>query len=229
MPEPTPEAWAQIRHDYEHTDRPLAHICAEHEVTIPTVRYRMKVWGWTRRKPLIPRQGPPPVAVEAINDFHPPLEGEGRRAASQARCEPGWGGVQQLHPTPPPQEPAPGRAQARPGWEGEEGQVGRGEEAIVPRLRSAVARVLPAIEATIARLAAGPHHPREMEQAGRALSSLTRALRELNGLLAQHKAAGEDDEGPRDIDAFRKELTRRLRGLVDAQKQREREAKPGET
>ena len=44
MPEPTPEAWAQIRHDYENTDRPLAHICAEHDVTIPTVRYRMKLW-----------------------------------------------------------------------------------------------------------------------------------------------------------------------------------------
>jgi hypothetical protein len=61
MSEPTPEAWAQIRHDYEHTDKPLAHICAEHEITIPMMRYRMKRWEWTRRKPLIPRHGPPPV------------------------------------------------------------------------------------------------------------------------------------------------------------------------
>ena len=33
MPEPAPEAWAQIRNDYEQTDKPLAHICAEHDVT----------------------------------------------------------------------------------------------------------------------------------------------------------------------------------------------------
>ena len=46
MPEPAPEAWAQIRNDYEQTDKPLAHICAEHDVTVPTVRYRMKVWAW---------------------------------------------------------------------------------------------------------------------------------------------------------------------------------------
>ena len=63
MPEPTPEAWAQIRHDYEHTDKPLAHICTDHEITIPMLRYRMKLWDWTRRKPLIPRHGPPPVPV----------------------------------------------------------------------------------------------------------------------------------------------------------------------
>jgi len=40
------------------------------------------------------------------------------------------------------------------------------EAAIVLRLPSAVARLLPAVEATIARLAAGPQHPREPEQAG---------------------------------------------------------------
>ncbi len=62
MPEPTPDAWAQIRHDYEHTDRPLAHICFAHDITIPMLRYRMKRWEWRRRKPLVPREGPPPVA-----------------------------------------------------------------------------------------------------------------------------------------------------------------------
>jgi len=92
------------------------------------------------------------------------------------------------------------------------------EAAIVPRLQSAVARVLPAIEATIARLAAGPHHPREMEQAGRALGALTRTLRELNALLSEHNGragtAAEDDDTPEDIDAYRDELARRIRAFV---------------
>jgi hypothetical protein len=192
MPEPTPEAWAQIRHAYEHTDKPLAHICAEHEVTIPTVRYRMKKWDWTRRKPLVPREGPAEVMVELATSFAQttptptlPLAGGGSSGLAP-------------HPTPP----APGD----------------GEDAsIVPRLQSAVARVLPAIEATIARLAAGPQHPREMEQAGRTLSSLTRTLRELNALLAEHNArpgvvhpVDDYDDMPQDLDAFREALAHRI-------------------
>jgi hypothetical protein len=87
---------------------------------------------------------------------------------------------------------------------------------IVPRLQSAVARVLPAIEATLAKLGAAPMPPREMEQAARALSSLTRTLRELNGLLEQHKAPADRDDGPEDIDEFRLELARRMNAFVDA-------------
>ena len=99
------------------------------------------------------------------------------------------------------------------------------DSSIVPRLQSAVARVLPAIEATVARLAAGAAHPREMEQAGRALGALTRALRELNSLLSERQpaaagdaAAGEppDDNGPEDIVAFRLELARRMDEIVAA-------------
>jgi hypothetical protein len=86
---------------------------------------------------------------------------------------------------------------------------------IVPRLQSAVARVLPAIERTLAQLATQASHPREMEQAGRALASLTRTLRELNALLAQHAVSAEDDDDmPQDIDAFRFELARRITALV---------------
>ncbi len=93
------------------------------------------------------------------------------------------------------------------------------DKAIVPRLQSAIARVLPAIEAIVARLGAGPAHPREMEQAGRALAALTRTLRELNGLLGQHqKLAGnpdDDDPVPEDIDEFRAELARRIEAFVE--------------
>ncbi|MDO8876584.1 MAG: hypothetical protein Q8M24_23370 [Pseudolabrys sp.] len=196
MPEPTPEAWEQIRHDYEHTDRPLAHICDEHAITIPMLRYRMKKWDWTRRKPFVPRQGP--AAVEAAQ-------------VEQAAAF--------VPPTPTPTLPLSGGGSsvAAPhltyAAEGEEGSI-------VPRLQSAVARVLPAIEATIARLAAGPHHPREMEQAGRTLGALTRALRELTALLAQHRAEPGNDEPPpqQNIDEFRQELSRRLKGIIAARR-----------
>ena len=94
---------------------------------------------------------------------------------------------------------------------------------IVPRLQSAVARVLPAIEATLARLAAGPQAPREMEQAARALATLTRTLRELNALLASSQARAaprddDDDDLPEgmDIDTLREKLAQRIEAFMEA-------------
>jgi hypothetical protein len=244
MPEPTPEAWAQIRYEYENTDRPLAHICAEHGISIPTMRYRMKRWEWRRRKPLVPREGPPPVAVAPYGDtfLHPPLEGEGRRLERQ-RKPAGWGEAEEFaeHPTPEhvaPFHPTPpffrtdGRERPFAG-EGEKEEAPADATSIVPRLQSAVARVLPAIEATIARLAAGPYHARDMEQAGRTLSSLTRTLRELNTLLSQHNARAEAASDyydlPQDLDAVRDELARRINLFMESRKDEDWEAKPAET
>ena len=100
-------------------------------------------------------------------------------------------------------------------------QAGRGDEppdpaALAPRLQSAVARVLPAIEATLTKLTASPQRPRELEQTARALGALMRTLRELNALLAQQPArsAYDDDDFPEDIDAFRDELARRIDAFI---------------
>jgi hypothetical protein len=94
------------------------------------------------------------------------------------------------------------------------GPVGPG--AIVPRLQGAVGRVLPAIEAIVTRLATAPMPPREMERAARALAALTRTLRELNALLGQRQAREDDDDRPpRDVDALRRELARRLEAFID--------------
>ena len=43
------------------------------------------------------------AAFQALRSrFHPPLEGEGRQARSEATCEPGWGDSgRKIHPTPP--------------------------------------------------------------------------------------------------------------------------------
>ena len=219
MPEPTPEAWAQIRHDYEHTDKPLAHICAEHEITIPMMRYRMKRWEWTRRKPLIPRHGPPPVVPDIFSP--PPVRaangGEGSgvggdctsnaaspptplRLADASRSDPphrfAGGGMEQVAPS----DAAP--------------------IAIVPRLQAAAARILPAIEMATARLASGELNARDLEKTGRTLATLTRTLRELNALLLQQDAPlqPDDDPVPKDIDEFRFELARRIRGFIEARK-----------
>ena len=46
----TNEAWAQIRYDYEHTERPLGDICGEHGISTGTLRDRVRRWNWTRRR-----------------------------------------------------------------------------------------------------------------------------------------------------------------------------------
>jgi hypothetical protein len=64
-PEPTPEAWAQIRTAYEHTDRPIEDICIEHGTSSGTLRDRVRRWQWKRRRAPIPREGPPAAALVA--------------------------------------------------------------------------------------------------------------------------------------------------------------------
>jgi transposase-like protein len=221
-PDLTTEAWAQIRRDYEHSDKPIDDICAEHGISPNTLRDRRRRWGWAQRRPPISAEGPPPLPAparafdvaapslaEAIETATPPLPS----AHAPGPAESSASDESSLHPAAPPSPggdsaDAPTLAPAPPD-----------DGAIVARLQGAVARVLPAIETIVTRLAAGPTPPRELERAARALSSLTRTLRELNGLLDHHQAhatAIDDDPIPEDIDEFRRELARRMRAFVDA-------------
>jgi transposase-like protein len=199
MTDPSGERWTQMRYDYEHTDRPVADICAEHGISDGTLRDRVRRWGWSKRRAPIPREGPP--AVAALPDFSiapKPVE-DGRERPLVAAGE-------QAVPAAPvaPVTAAPADTD---------------QAAVAPRLQSAVARVLPAIEAIIARLSAQPLRPRELEQTARALGALTRTLRELNGLLAQQPLrAPDNDRTPVDIDTFRNEFARRIEALCAAHK-----------
>jgi transposase-like protein len=198
-PELTPEEWIQIRYEYEHTDKPVDDICLDHGVSPTTLRERMRRWRWTRRRQPISAEGPPPMPwVEPAAPLVPAV------APMRAPAPSVW--------IEPPSEPAP-NAPAPHATPRDEPPPGPSE--IVPRLQGAVARVLPAIEATVARLASGPMPPREMERAARTLTSLTRTLRELNELLTQHRArAADDDKGPENMDDFRAELIRKINAIV---------------
>ena len=57
----SPEAWAQVRYEYEHTDKPVDDICLDHGVSPSTLRDRMRRWRWTRRRQPISAEGPPPM------------------------------------------------------------------------------------------------------------------------------------------------------------------------
>ena len=61
MPPNSPPKWAQVRYEYEHTDKPVGDICFDHGISPGTLRDRMRRWGWTRRRQPIPAEGPPPM------------------------------------------------------------------------------------------------------------------------------------------------------------------------
>ena len=202
MPTLTPEAWAQIRADYEHSERPIEDICAAHGISSGTLRDRMRRWDWMRRRPPIPLDGPPPISP-------PPLAPTPLRAVAQAAAlvAPDVPADPAIAPAAPDALPVPHAATR----ETEHAPVEATPALIAQRLQGAVARVLPAIEATLGRLAAAGTHPREMEHASRALGALTRTLRELNALLGQHSAA---DDGPDNLDDFRLDLMRKMDAII---------------
>jgi hypothetical protein len=168
MPRLTPEAWAQIRYDYEHTDRPVEAICSEHGISSGTLRDRMRRWRWRRRRPPVPREGPPAclvveqaaaptgTAVIVVEPAPLPLAPDGRGAAPR------------ISPLAHLASLAPGESGPAP---------------LAPALQEAVTTVLPAIQHTLTRLAEGRSHPDDAAKYARALEALTRTLRDLSGLL----------------------------------------------
>jgi hypothetical protein len=200
MPTLTDEAWAQMRRDYEHTDKPIDEICAEHGISSGTLRDRVRRWDWTPRRLPIPAEGPPPLPAPRFDSPRaaaPPAV----PAASVPSAEP------EAAPAAPALAPLP----VDPAL-------------IAQRLQGAVARVLPAIETTLANLAATTAHPREVERAARALAALTRTLRELNALLGRYPVPDKDEA--KTLDEFRRELARKMDAVIAARQERSDGAQP---
>jgi hypothetical protein len=165
MPALTPDAWAQIRYDYEHTDRPVADICAEHGISSGTLRDRMRRWHWRRRRAPIPRQGPPAFLV-----------------VEQASVPSGTAVIVAKPSTPAPAEDGSGAASPVAALRPAAGDAAPLAPFLAPALQQAVTTVLPAIQQALARIAKGTHYADDEAKTARALEALTRTLRELSGL-----------------------------------------------
>jgi hypothetical protein len=207
-----PKAWAQICYEYESTDRPVEDICAGHGISSGTLRDRIRRWNLRRRRRPIPRERPPALVTPQL-EYRPAERAEHPHVRPTEDIDhPALAERREAQPLGPrfrgderreEDEPSPHLADDRP---------------IGERLSGAVARVMPALETTLASLAAGPMQPREMEQAARALGALTRTLRELNALLAQHRA----DTPEQSREELQQSLLRALEGVVA----RERDEQP---
>ena len=89
------------------------------------------------------------------------------------------------------------------------------------RACGAVGRQIAIIENIQATLM--PVQALQAERSARVLATLNKSLLEITEATKPDESmqADDDDAAPRDIDEFRRDLTRRLRGLVDAQRRRE--------
>jgi hypothetical protein len=166
MPTLTPDAWAQIRYDYEHTDRPVEDICAEHGISSGTLRDRMRRWNWRRRREPIPREGPPACLVVDGTIAPSGTAVIVAKPSAPAPAEDGSGAA------PPVAAVRPAEGDAAP---------------LAPALQEAVTTVLPAIQRELARIAQGRAYPDDAAKTARALEALTRTLRELSVLSSRHQ------------------------------------------
>ena len=97
------------------------------------------------------------------------------------------------------------------------------EMALAAKFHAAVAAQLEAIE-RIAKIIK-PSNQSEIEPVARASASVARSLRETKALIQPDNEAAADgddiddaDPIPRDIDTFRDELARRIRGIIETQR-----------
>jgi hypothetical protein len=92
--------------------------------------------------------------------------------------------------------------------------------ALAQLIMSLVERELRAAERIIERIAPGDQI--EAEHGARTLASISRTLREIEALNQPDQVTppdeADDDPVPRDIDEFRRELARRIRGFIEARR-----------
>ena len=92
--------------------------------------------------------------------------------------------------------------------------------ALALRIQQVVERQMDAVERVLAKIT--PSDQMEAEHGARALASVSRTLREIKALNTPEDKtppdAADDDPIPRDIDEFRRELARRIRGFIEARR-----------
>jgi len=208
----TDEQWQQVQSEYEYTDKPVTQIALDWGVSVGTIRNRRLAWNWRPRRPPVPREGPPRLPAPQIEAL-----------AAPSLVAPG-APVPQLEAAAPLLLPAQGPplvpmhagdATPAPGAPPAAELPGDPDTPTALRLQGAVASVLAAIEAIVAKI--GAARLGESDRPARALAALTRTLRELNTLQSQYEEPAADDDSPADIDEFRYALARKIDAFVAAQ------------
>jgi len=209
----TPELIAHVRHRYEHTDDTLAKIsvdCGLSERTLNRMRDRE---GWSRRSDGAPRGLP--AAAQALDEATALLAARVLPLPERGRACPGLG---------PGSDCAAIRVEANARDDtdaspalGADPSLAGDDKRAIERIERLVQRELAAEEAVRAQLGPLPRPPADAERAARTLATLTQTLHALQRLrcgLPPDSGSDDNDDMPRDIDEFRRELARRIDAFV---------------
>jgi hypothetical protein len=234
----TPEFVAGVRHDYENTDNSLARIAVDRGISERTINRWRDRDGWARRSERV-RDVPPAMRAlqeaTALLSAPPPAAAAAAAAAkgySSARPREGGelgaaGGESILGA--PGSPPSRGRAELetvrfQPTEICSGAGTGEADAAPASAASSAIARIerlvekeLAAEEAVRAQLGPLSRAPADAERSARTLATLTQTLQVLARLrcgLPPDGGADDDDDMPRDIDEFRRDLARRIDAFV---------------
>lgn len=181
----TPEFLAKLQHAYEQTERPLRLMAKDFGIGERTLYRIAERSGWTR----MPRGLP--AALRALEEASALLTHTDTVSAGDKGP-----------PTPAPSPPLASLA-------------GGGEQSAAERIAQLVQKELAAAEVMRAQLRAGDCAPIDAERMARTLSTLTQTLQTLQRLRAGEATRTDDQyDLPRDIDAFRLDLARRIDAFV---------------
>jgi len=184
-----PELIALVRHRYENTDDTLTKIATDCWISERTINRWRDRDGWARRS-------------ERVRDVPPAM-----RALQEATA---------MLTVRPPASPPPER-----GSESEEDAAPASAAPAAPsaieRIERLVEKELAAEEAARAQLGLLPRLPADAERSARTLATLTQTLQALARLrcgLPPDGGFDDDDDMPRDLDEFRRDLARRIDAFV---------------
>jgi hypothetical protein len=201
----TPEFMASLKHDVEGTGLSLQAIATKHGISKRTLHRMIDRGGWRKRSE---RLHDLPAAARLLGEATALLtesaKGEDKRE-------------------PPTADPSPPFAARMGDGEDQGCEISRSSPPLAPgstpsaieRLERLVEKELTAEEAVRAQLGPLPRNAADAERTARTLSTLTQtlhALQRLRGGLAAETQ--HDDDIPRDINEFRRELARRIEAFV---------------
>ncbi len=203
-----PELVAAGKHAYEETNSPVREIAAMMGIAGETLRDRAREWGWQRWT----RQRRALELLHAVRSTPPGAD----TAPSPSAAPPTPAPAAPLAPATPSPEPASPIAAAQ-------------REALALRIQQVVEREMSAVE----RLLAREGEAGATADNARALAGIARTLREVALLNktddAKPRHEADNDPIPRDIDEFRHELARRIRGFIADERARESEGSSEDT
>lgn len=197
MAQYSPEFLSSLRHRYEKTDEPMRALALDFKIGISTLSAIVEREGWAKRSRRQRNRVPTTPLIEEAQALLASLPPRGATTISEET-------------TPSPTLPLSGGGSAS----------ANAQAALTPaeRLEALVEKEIAAEEAVRADLGALPRLRSEADGCVRRLAGLTQLVHTLQRIRAEAPATkgptDDDDDMPRDLDAFRDELARRIDAFV---------------